>query len=868
VAVFHCESCGLSRNVPDKYLGRTIPCPKCGEEVSIGGEAETKEALPEEEYDRGLLVCSNCGFMKSVPGRLVGKTGKCPQCQEAVTVLPDSNEEVPTDSVPEKPSPSAGPRFDDIATSEPDDEGEAARVSLFQGNIITNVLGGVVTGLLSVFFSLAFVGLIFSEMGTGTEFPHALSLALVSATVVTIVFTLLSRIPFAIAAPESVGAAMLFLLVSSMYTQLREGPPEAVFPTIAAAVSIAAVVTGLCLYGVGRLKAGDWIRYLPPQVVGGLLAGVGFLLLKGAFVLLMGPDASLSDLWISANVGELYNMLDQDSGLQWVPALIFGLVLFAVPPRLRSSLAALIIILLGVAAAQGLIWWQGKTMPEAAAAGWLFSAIEPYRPWEAFNADMLLNVQWSAIADHAGYIVAMAGLVIAALMLKVIHMEITAGQEYDLDRECANLGTANILSGLAGGMTGSLSMGRSLGNHALGARGPVAGILAGAICAAALYFMDYFVPHIPKFVPAGILIYFGASLLRRWLAETRSELTRSQDYHQLLVIFLVTAVLGLVLGAAVAVAAALLILVSRYTKVSVVKHMLSGANHHSNVDRAPSQVSLLKTKGGHIYVLRLQGFIFLGTTHSLMSNIRTRLKAKDQPPARFIILDFTLVSGLDSSVAITFAKLKQLARENRITLIFCNVLWEVEEELQKSGYKLDDPEGGSRTFMNLDFAMEWCEDRVLEAEDALTVKQQTLPELLSQVFPEPKLIPRLMKYLRKVHVKEGEHVFRQGDISDAMYFVESGMVSVELELEANKILRLKKMGPGTVFGEMGIYTTAPRSASIVAAESCVVYRLATKDLEAIQAKDPLLVSAIHRFIVNLLAGRVFEANAKVRDLQQ
>ncbi len=55
-----------------------------------------------------------------------------------------------------------------------------------------------------------------------------------------------------------------------------------------------------------------------------------------------------------------------------------------------------------------------------------------------------------------------------------------------------------------------------------------------------------------------------------------------------------------------------------------------------------------------------------------------------------------------------------------------------------------------------------------------------------------------MKVLKRVSVSKGEAVFRQGDESDSMYFVESGRLDVELELEGGKLLRLKKVGPGAV----------------------------------------------------------------------
>jgi len=67
-----------------------------------------------------------------------------------------------------------------------------------------------------------------------------------------------------------------------------------------------------------------------------------------------------------------------------------------------------------------------------------------------------------------------------------------------------------------------------------------------------------------------------------------------------------------------------------------------------------------------------------------------------------------------------------------------------------------------------------------------------------------------------------------------------------------------------VFGEMGLYTSTPRSASVIATDNCVVYRLSAERFKLIQDKAPQLAAAVNRFIVTLLAERVAEENAKTR----
>lgn len=292
---------------------------------------------------------------------------------------------------------------------------------------------------------------------------------------------------------------------------------------------------------------------------------------------------------------------------------------------------------------------------------------------------------------------------------------------------------------------------------------------------------------------------------------------------------------------------------------------MTGSTHSSNVDRAPAQQRTLKEVGDHIHILRVQGFLFLGSMEQLIKVVRKRLDDRNQLPVEYLILDFSLVLGFASAASIGFDKLANLVDEYGFELVIANAPLELEDHLEQMGL-VGEEEGQFKAFFNLDYALEWCENRVLESESMLVMKEQTLPELLAPVFPEPKYIPALMKVLKRQVVAQGEAVFRQGDQSDTMYFVESGRLDVELELESGKVLRLKKVGPGAVFGEMGIYTLATRSATIRAAEKCVLYSMTLEKLDAIEARAPMLVTAINRYLINLLSSRLVDSNAKVRDL--
>jgi len=232
-----------------------------------------------------------------------------------------------------------------------------------------------------------------------------------------------------------------------------------------------------------------------------------------------------------------------------------------------------------------------------------------------------------------------------------------------------------------------------------------------------------------------------------------------------------------------------------------------------------------------------------------------------------VLLDFGAVTGLGASAAIGFRRLEALARKHGLLLYLTSVPLELEQHLERLGYGMDDTNGVCRVALNLDYALEFCEDAILTEAGVSEERLDSMEELLAATFPEPRLVPALVKCLQRVEVPKKHKLIQQGDPSDCMYFLQSGTVHVELALPGGKLLRLKKMGPGTVFGEMGIYTSAPRSASVIALERCVAYKLTLERFALIQEKAPQLAAAVNRFVVALLAERVAEENAKNRATQ-
>ncbi|EGB13927.1 cyclic nucleotide-binding protein [Pseudodesulfovibrio mercurii] len=917
MAIFQCDSCGYERIVQDLLTGQRARCPGCGRVVTIAGEGTGSDAagapvdadssrevgmaesdgpvvreaasdpLPaggdgvplapvdpddgESEVDLQVpedVICAACGHVQE-PGH--GETcSGCGAMLKAVEALPEVDEsEIDVSDLAEIDEPQVwdadfqgdGDGASLEETEDPD------RWRLLRGGKTLNLYAGIVSGVLSLFFVYALSLLAASQAGMHQYLPFLLGTALTGVIVGSIFYSFLSRIPFALVGPETVLTAVLFLFLGSMYRQMAETlSPELILPTLMAGIAVAALLTGLSLLVLGRFRLGEYIRFLPLQVIGGVIGGVGVFVLLGAFAWMGGLSLDWSNVYsLALSLGTNFDL--RKDLYTMGPSVIFGLILFFAMFRTKNSLFLVALILVAVGAGNAASIWgtnpalRDLAVPVPFPEGSLLVHLQ-----EVLRSPMLFSdIQWSVIKSHGLYIGAMVVLAVFTVMFRITRLEFARGRGSDLNREYAALGVTNMVSGLCCGMPVSLSYGRSAGSYGAGGRGPLAGIVAGLVCASGLFYADYVLPMIPRFVPEGLLVYAGLDLIRDWGFRTKSSFTSRSELWLLRLTFAATILLGLLEGIGFAVALALMVTVGRVSRGGVVRNELSGSQHTSNVDRAPAQQRVLREYGDHIHIMRLQGFVFLGSMERLIQAVRRRLDDRGQLSLEYLVLDFRLAQGFASASSLGFAKLYKLAVERGIQVVITSAPLELESHLVALGYAGDE-EGLFRTFFNLDYALEWCENRVLDGEGMLEMKQKTLPELLVPIFPEPRYIPALMKVLKRETVRAGEAVFRQGDSSDSMFFVESGRLDVELELPDGRIIRLKKVGPGAVFGEMGIYTLSPRSATIRAAEPCVLYRMTLHKLDAIEERVPRLVTAINRFLINLLSERLADSNARVREL--
>lgn len=67
-----------------------------------------------------------------------------------------------------------------------------------------------------------------------------------------------------------------------------------------------------------------------------------------------------------------------------------------------------------------------------------------------------------------------------------------------------------------------------------------------------------------------------------------------------------------------------------------------------------------------------------------------------------------------------------------------------------------------------------------------------------------------------VEVEAGQVIVAQGDVADRFYFIDTGTFTVSQRTGVAEPIELRTIGPGDVFGEIGLLTSVPRTATVTA----------------------------------------------------
>lgn len=714
-----------------------------------------------------------------------------------------------------------------------------------------DIAAGLLSAVLSIVYAISFSALLFPGV-LQSGMAAGLWMLLAGTLITTLVVAVSTSIPPTDGGPDTPAVAVMSVLSGTILTAVlaRGGTPDMAVQHFLLAMVLGAVLTGLSLWLLGFLRLGELLRFVPYPVIGGFLSASGVLLIIGAAGVMSGIHETGSLL--AALAGPHSAAL-----LKLVVGFGFAVLVIAIRARTGNHYVLPIAFL----AAAILINLVLGAIANVDREAWFVAGIDDLQPVWPIAEIARGTIDWSVIAAAATDICAIAGVTAIALLLDVSSLEVHRARIADLDREFRGHGLANLLSGAGGGVAGNMTLEGSVFIEEAGGATRVASFVAAAAVGLVLVLGSDVASLVPRPLLGGLLAYLGYVILDQALFQPQAGRSLG-DLALALAIAVAIVVFGYLPGVLLGLIGACLTFAVNYSRIGVVRRHLTRASFASTVERSPEQTGHLREHGGKIHVFWLSGFIFFGSSNSLFEAIRRTIERQAAPVIRYVILDFSAVSGADTSAVLSLVKLRNFCGQHGVSLVIAGLRPAMRERLGSALVAiLEEPH---RAFESRNAALEWCEDQLL---DEAMPMAEAAGDMIGWLTREMGTgAGELLGYLERMEIAAGTELYAQGTEPDTICLVASGRIAISVTDAEQRVVRLRSMAGQTVVGEMGFFRLAPRSASVAAQEHSVVYILTRERFEDMQRDSPATAQAFLRFIVRVLADRVDFANHEIAAL--
>lgn len=713
--------------------------------------------------------------------------------------------------------------------------------------LLTNLISGLVVSFSEIISYVSLASLLFVGV-LAPYLSYGVTIILLTTAINVVVMLVLTRQPDLFTVVRTNTTVLLGVAVVGATHTL---PPSAAFATALAVLCVGTVGMGVTFWLLGRFRLGDLVRYVPYPVIGGFIAGTGWLLLRGAIASTSGTPFTLDALFTPAAL------------VRWLPGVGLGILLF-LATRASHHFLVMPALLIGSTGAFYLVLAvAGMSLEEADRAQLLVRVVDASTAWQPLPLAQWTQADWGAVLSQSGTLLTVSLVGVLTLLLNLSSMEVLLKTDFDVNSEMRAAGTANVLVGLMGGIIGFRAISTTTLSHRLGGRGHLPPLLLAVSSLLVLVVGLDFLAYTPKLLLGGVLFFLGLDYLEDWVFKGFKTLERG-DYVVVLIILVTIALTDFLVGVGVGLVLMVLSFVVNYSRVNIFHYALDGSAMSSNVLRNPHHRELIRKQADEIRLLKLQGYLFFGTANNILVEVRQRLKRL--PPLRFLILDFRRVTSVDSSAVFSLKRLASLAEMHDFQIILSSLTPQIEATLHANAFALN-----ARIFstQDMDYALEHCENAILGKDPVTTMNLTvTFNRLLTESGFSPEQRQIFRGYLQNKTFRAGEYLTRQGQAADELFFIEIGQVSIYLETEGEKRIRLQTLTMGSVVGELAFQLRMTRTASVVADVDTQAYCLTRSQFEALERDAPLISTLLKTLMLNALAHRLLESNQRLVTLSR
>ena len=723
-------------------------------------------------------------------------------------------------------------------------------------NLAGDLWGGLAAMLVALPSAIAFGVTIFAPLG-GTYAAQGAIAGILGVTALGLVAGAFGGTNRLISAPCAPAAAVL----SALAIQLFQNGSSA--ESVVLMLTLVGLICGAIQVSFGAVGLGRLIKYVPYPVVSGYLSGVGLIIIISQVPKFLGVPKE-THFWEGLASPSLWQWQGVTVGVITVTVMVTAPLLTKAVPAAILGLAAGVLAYFGLGLADSsLLALQGNALvigPLGGAGAGFGDAIAGR--WKAVG-----NLNFAEIGRLLVPAATLAVLLSIDTLKTCVVLDALTRSRHDSNRELIGQGLGNLASSFIGGVPGAGQMGATLVNMSSGAQTRLSGLIEGALALVAFLILGTFIAWIPIAALAGILIVIGFRMFDRDSLHLLKSRATVLDFVVIVAVVVVALTVSLIAASGAGIALAIVLFIREQIRGSIVRAKAYGNQMFSKRVRLPDEMAILEKRGDATAIFELQGSLFFGTTDQLYTTLEPELKTRS-----YIILDMRRVQSVDLTAVHILEQIQGMLAERNAVLIFSALPENVPSGQDMRKYfdevGLVKTERRVQTFNELDEALEWVEERLIEEEHLARTLEKPLELREIDVFLGRKetTLAALESCMDKRSYKAGEKIFARGDAGDEMFLIRRGAVRIVLPISDTQGHHLATFGRSDFFGEMAFLDPAPRSADALAFTDIDLFVLSRKRFDTLAEEHKKLAIGLVLSIARVLAIRLRYANAELRAL--
>ena len=633
-----------------------------------------------------------------------------------------------------------------------------------------------------------------------------------------------------------------------------------------------AVCAVLCVLA-SHVKLANLALFLPYPVLCGFFSSVGLSIWMSSFKVDTG--IAVQHFWGSEH--RLFLVMKH------VPSILSGIALYLLAPK--SPLYLIGIVACTIALAYSTMMLTGTSLQEAQDLGFFWEEKEVVMSPQAYNdypmhlwsQGVFKKISWDAFRNGVPDVIAMGLIYLIRCSLQAAALKRNLAN-YLRNKEAADTAVSDgqpsimadksrkedeqpkrkpkdvlqvlmwfantqFVSAIVGGFAVIPSIGLSNTFVKIGAesRAPQ---LVSCLLVLGCYLSNFrLISFVPKCTFSSLLVMASIDLLVNWFVKSFRK--TGSEWFVIPVIVLSGQMFGVLQSVALGVAMSTLVFVKSFYQAGTVKFISNGLMLRSTIERQSEDNVWLDRNGDMIQTLVLQNYLFFGNATSVLKYISSMFddievaKGSLLPPKpKYLVLDMSIVSGVDISAVDCFADVTSLCKTQGCKLIISGSSKMVRHALIAGNVK---PASHPHlSFVeDLEAALGMAEDGLLKfvAHNEERIRKNHLrgahlrrisqmdgEEIdiglrlaLKQIDEQHNLsfatyLQGLAAYTTAMDLEAGEQL----DLPRGLYFVESGMIKAEADTSASLTRGRQKIFATPVLGRStdSIGQLTARSATI------------------------------------------------------